>query len=190
VAGSTHHPEERGLITAVRRLRERHPAIVLVIAPRQIDRARAIVRDVERGGLRASLWSEAQAGAPPAWDVLVVDRFGVVAALYAFADIVVMGGTFVSVGGHNLLEPAVQGRPILVGPHCDHVRATACALEAAGALQQVADADDLVDAVDRLIADRVRRMEMGTCARGYVRSHQGAARRCAAAIAEALAGET
>ena len=189
VAGSTHPPEERSLMVAFRKLRVEFPTLVLVVAPRHVERARATRRLVERSGLRAAVWSR-QADDAPGCDVLILDRLGLLPLFYASADVVVVGGTFIPIGGHNLLEPAACGRAIVAGPYCDHVHQAARDLEQAAALVRVAAGGSLdvslYDTVRSLLLNPARRDAMGASARHYVEAHRGPARRYAAIVAQTL----
>jgi 3-deoxy-D-manno-octulosonic-acid transferase len=116
VAGSTHPGEEELLLNALQQLRDTGSRIRMVIAPRHIDRADEVLKLAEARGCTALPLSGHQPGA--AWDVLVVDSYGVLQDMYRLADVVVMGGSFSEkVGGHNLLEATALGKHVIVGPH-------------------------------------------------------------------------
>ena len=123
VAGSTHEGEERALLAAFGRVRER-PGLAgtrLLIAPRHPERFGAVARDIAEAGwplARRSEPSEADRQAP----VILLDSIGELAAVYPLATVVFIGGSLVPVGGHNILEPAACGKPILVGWHMHNFR--------------------------------------------------------------------
>lgn len=188
VAGSTHAPEERLLVRAFERLRASWPDLRLVVAPRRVTRARAMARWMRPNRVR--LWSD---GPPPAgdWDILLIDRFGPLRALYPFADLVYIGGTMSGDGGHNVLEAAAAGRAIIVGTNVEHIRSTVDGLEAADAIRRVTGfgrpVDRLHDAVEALLADPDTRAGVGRRARAYVEAQRGVASRYAVRIAAAVA---
>lgn len=192
VAGSTHDPEESWLIGSIRRLRERF-GLRLVIAPRDVRRRAAIARMAAKQDLSAATWSElkrAAPGAPLRWDVLVVDEFGWLPSLYARADIVFLGGTIAPVGGHNIAEPALLERPIVIGPHADRIASLVARLKDAGALVQLPanpTADSFVDACAGLLDQPERAVAMGRAAGRVCASLAGTVERYDRAIAERMA---
>ena len=178
VAGSTHAPEERMLLDAFEALRPEFPPVKLLIAPRHVRRASGIRHLANRRGLGARLWSEG----PPeqSWDILVLDRFGLLRALYEFADVVFVGGSLSRNGGHNVLEAAACGRAIVTGPHVDRIGGTVVDLEAADAIIRLSadgrSSGPLRDGLRELLRDPDRRQRMGDAARTYGRARQGVAR--------------
>jgi 3-deoxy-D-manno-octulosonic-acid transferase len=173
IAGSTHAGEEDAVLRAHRAARARWPDLALVLAPRHPERATEVLALVARHGLegvRRTEWSGA--AAPPA--VIVLDTVGELAALYAAADVVFVGGSLVPIGGHNPLEPAREGKPVLVGPHTGNFRdATGLLLDAGGA-RRVADGPALAAEVTALLDDPLSRRALGQAARHAVDSRAGA----------------
>jgi 3-deoxy-D-manno-octulosonic-acid transferase len=182
VAGSTHAPEERLLIEAAAALRTDFPRLELVLAPRRVRRARAILRRARAAGFRSALASQSDPAAP----VRVLDSIGGLAAAYSGAAIAVVGGTFSRHGGHSPLEAAVRGCALVIGPRPGAFRGEADALGAADAAELVGQRRDLVPVLRKLLSDPVRRHALGRRARQYVESGRGAAARCADEIVEAL----
>jgi 3-deoxy-D-manno-octulosonic-acid transferase len=120
VAGSTHPGEEILICEAIAALRRTIPNLRLVLAPRHLERLLEVLTLARACG-RVGLLTRAPD--PGGAEVVVVDTMGELAALYALADVAFVGGTLVPVGGHNLLEPAAYGVPILTGPHTATVQA-------------------------------------------------------------------
>ncbi|NPB05756.1 MAG: hypothetical protein GXO08_05205 [Aquificae bacterium] len=122
VAGSTHPPEEREILTAFKEVLKRFPNAVLVLAPRHPTRAGEVFK------LTLSFFPEGEAALRSSVSgtfkgkVLVVDTFGELLNFYRAADAAFVGGSLVKVGGHNLLEPAYFGKPVLYGPFVDKFR--------------------------------------------------------------------
>lgn len=119
LCGSTHEGEEEIFLGSYALLRQEFPGLTLIIAPRhpgRFDRAEDLVRSRGFHCLRRS----GLTGGVPAGSVVLLDTVGELAALYGACDIAVIGGSFVRHGGHNPLEPAVWGKPILCGPHMEN----------------------------------------------------------------------
>lgn len=190
VAGSTHDPEERWLLECAQMLAAGGLRIRLVLAPRDTARAGGVSRLARACGLRTLAWSEWVATTAAPWDVLVLDHYAALRACYADADVVVMGGTFVPVGGHNILEPAAVAKPILVGPHVEEISALIEPFEDAGAVMQLSGTDParaLAEACRTLLEDPERARVMGEKARDVGRQGAGSAALHADAIVERLA---
>lgn len=188
VAGSTHPGEEEVIVAAYQSVCGACPALRLVLAPRHIERAAQVEQMVAAKGLPVSRRSGGSGGAM-AGDgprVLVLDTRGELALLYREAVVAFVGGTLVPVGGHNLLEPAVWGKPVLFGPHTDHcAEVAALLLNAQGGLI-VPDADGLAQGLRDLLSDAATLNRMGQAARQVVADNQGALQRSAEIIATLL----
>ena len=109
--------------------------------------------------------------------VVLVDTVGELAALYAAADVAFVGGSLVPIGGHNLLEPAALGLPVLTGPHYSNSKDVAELLILEGAARQVNDARELAAALAELLADPVERRRIGAIGQRIVESNRGAVAR-------------
>jgi hypothetical protein len=107
-------------------------------------------------------------------EVLLLDTLGELLEFYAAADLAFVGGSLVAVGGHNLLEPAALGVPVIAGPHQFNSPDVARVLAQRGALITVHDAQELARAVARLLADADLRARLGDAARAAIDSHRGA----------------
>ncbi|WP_457621692.1 3-deoxy-D-manno-octulosonic acid transferase [Persephonella sp.] len=114
IAGSTHDPEEKVLITIYKNLRLKYPDLRLVLAPRHLERIDQIKNLLEEEGLSYALRSETEV---LDCDVYIVDTIGELSGLYRYADVVFVGGTIAPVGGHNILEPVAEGKPVIIGNH-------------------------------------------------------------------------
>ena len=178
VAGSTHAGEEESALTAHARLvADRHDAL-LVLVPRHPERFAAVAELLARRGVqfeRRSDFRGVRAGTAVRAEsqVLLVDTMGELAALYASADVAFVGGSLVPVGGHNLLEPAGLGVPVITGPYQCNGRAIAELLLHAGGALQVTDATELAQALHELFADPGRRERIGNAAQCVVDSNRG-----------------
>jgi 3-deoxy-D-manno-octulosonic-acid transferase len=180
VAGSTHPGEEALLCALLPRLRALDPRLRLVLAPRHIERL--VSPEEERWGCDRPLvrWSTAgsvAAGGGLGDSVLLVDTVGELERFYAAADLVVVGGSLVPHGGHNLLEPARLGKPTCFGPHCENFREEADHLLRRSAALQVAGAAELEGRLGELLRDPLRRQQLGERARQAVLELAGASQR-------------
>jgi 3-deoxy-D-manno-octulosonic-acid transferase len=188
VAGSTHPVEEGICIDAQRQLvanaRAQQRAVpLLLLAPRRPERFAEVARWLNTQGVKFARSSEGEVALARQVDVLLLDAMGELLGWYAAADVAFVGGSLVPVGGHNLLEPAALGKPLLAGPHCFNSPDAARLLEAAGALTKVANADELARAVEGFLADAVHAQRSGENAVAVVAANRGAAERALAMIA-------
>lgn len=182
VAGSTHAPEERLLLDGLVALRGRHPSLRLALAPRRVSRARKVLSLAQRRGFRAALESVGSTD----WDVLVVDRIGRLAALYARSAVAFVGGTVADRGGHNPLEAASLARAIVAGPSRRNFAEVFAGLDAARAIAPPASRAGLVPTIGALLDDRDGRRALGGRAREYFLAGRGAAARLAERIASEM----
>ncbi len=192
LCGSTMEGEEVLLADLHVRLRPSRPELRLLVAPRHPERFGRAADAFRQRGLRVTLRSRLISGelAGPA-DVVILDTLGELAGLYTAADLVFIGGTLTPTGGHNVLEPAAAGRPILIGPSMENFREIAALFRQADALRQAADAADFEHQLVKLLDNPGERAALGRRALELVRSHQGATDRCWALIRnQAPAGST
>ncbi|MGC3973629.1 MAG: 3-deoxy-D-manno-octulosonic acid transferase [Nitrospira sp.] len=188
VAGSTHPGEEEIIVGAYQALCEEFPDLRLVLAPRHIERAAQVEQMVRARGVAVSRRSTGSAGSMPASGprVLVLDTRGELALLYREAEVAFVGGTLVPIGGHNLLEPAVWGKPVLFGPHTDHCAEVAALLLNARGGRVVEGAQGLAQSVRELLDHSDALERMGLAAKQVVADNQGALQRSAEIIATFL----
>jgi 3-deoxy-D-manno-octulosonic-acid transferase len=184
VLGSTHEGEEEQLLDALAPELRLHGDLRLVLAPRHPGRVAPVARSARSRGLGVGFWS--RPGDPPDPQVLVVDTMGELARIYAVGDAVFGGGTLVPVGGHNLLEPASLGLPIVTGPHLGGVRAVAEELRSAGALVSASNAAEAAARALAWLADAPGRRAAGLAAQGVLARHQGALDRTMQELDEVL----
>lgn len=186
VAGSTHPGEEAAALGALEAAEAAGLRAALLLAPRRIERAPEVA-ELAAGRGRTVRRRTALAGARLApGEVLLLDTLGELAAVYARASVAFVGGTLAPVGGHNLLEPAQAGRPVLFGPHCENARAAAELLRASGAGQCVADPAALARAVVAALRDPDAGRARGARARARLEEHRGSAERAVALLDEVL----
>lgn len=189
IAASTLKGEEEPLLDAFRRIRASRPAALLIIAPRKPERFDEVDRLARRAGWNVARRTELPVDADPRHDVVVLDTIGELAQLFQIATVVFVGGSLVDAGGHNILEPAVFGKPILFGPHMQNFAEIARAFLDNGAGVQVADGRALEAALIELLDDPVRRASLGAAARALVEANRGARGRTLAVLAQLLPPE-
>ena len=178
VAGSTHGGEEAAALQAHRIVRSTHPRALLVLVPRHPPRFDEVAAGLQQADVRFVRRSQRlgeKAGAAAAMaEVLLVDTLGELLDFYAAGDVAFVGGSLVPIGGHNLLEPAALGRPILTGPHNNNSPDIARLLVERGAAEVVHDAEGLGRRVSVLLSDPQERERIGALGRDSVDNNRGA----------------
>lgn len=177
VAGSTGAGEEPAVLEAYARARLDHPDLQLILAPRHPERSNDVERIVHERGLVVHRLSAGGVPAGRDCDVLLVDTLGQLARLYGLAAVAFVGGSLVPVGGHNVLEPAALGVPVLFGPHTEHFAEPAAALEQSGGGRRVGSGDQLGLRLTELLGDAELRERMARRAEGFVAANRGAMER-------------
>lgn len=175
VAGSTHAGEEDMIIAAFRKLRETFPSLSLIIAPRHPERFEQVWDLVRATGVPARRISNGFGAPEPT--IILADKMGILGRLYALADVAIVAGSFVpGIGGHNILEPAMHGVPVIYGPYMfgqpDMVRILG---HENGGLQIEGSA--LESQLRKLLSDRETSRRLGECGREAVERNRGAAQR-------------
>ena len=189
VAGSTLKGEEEAVIRAFNRVRTAGSNALLIVAARHPERFGEVERLCRHEGLATVRRTALAIDAEPRADAVVLDTIGELAQLYQVATAVFVGGSLIPAGGHNILEPALFGKPIIFGPHMQNFAEIAEAFLANGAAVQVHNERELVDAVVGLMNDPVRRARLGAAARALVDANRGAKDRTLAIITSLLPAE-
>ncbi len=173
VAASTHDREEEQVIEAHKKVRETFPDALLILAPRHPERFSGVRNMLQKNGMNFVARTDRE----PCTDeteVYLGDTMGDVPMFYAAANVAFVGGSLVPIGGHNLLEPAALGKPVVTGPHLFHTQDIASMFETLGASVVVNDAGQLGDAVADLFADQARANYIGGRGRDIVQRNKGA----------------
>jgi 3-deoxy-D-manno-octulosonic-acid transferase len=187
IAASTLKGEEEFVLEAFQRIRATMPNALLIVAPRKPERFGDVERLVRRAGWNVARRTELRVDAEPRHDVVVLDTIGELAQLFQVATVVFVGGSLVDAGGHNILEPAVFGKPIVFGPHMHNFAEIARTFLDNGAAMQVRSGRELEPALVDLLGDPVRRASLGAAARALVEANRGARGKSIAVLAELLA---
>jgi len=185
IAGSTGSGEEEIILRAFARVKEKHPKVRLLIAPRHPERFDEVEELVKRFSLpyiRRSRIKKKERGKP----VVILDTIGELAPLYRYGRAVFVGGSLIPRGGHNILEPASQGKPVIFGHHMENFRAIASMVLAEGGAIEVRNEEELTRAFLLLIEDENRFHRMGEASREVVRKNRGTIERTIKSIASLL----
>jgi 3-deoxy-D-manno-octulosonic-acid transferase len=186
VAGSTMKGEEAAVLRAFNRIRTTGSSVLLILAARHPERFAEVERICRQEGLSTVRRTELPIDAEPRADAVILDTIGELAQLYQIATAVFVGGSLVPAGGHNILEPAVFGKPIVFGPHMQNFGEIADAFVSNGAAVQVHSDRELEDVMVSLMGDPVRRARLGAAARALVEANRGAKDRTLSVITELL----
>ncbi len=184
VAGSTHAGEEEIIFTVYRRLRSLFPRLFLAVAPRDVARGGKVLAIARQHDLNCY----ARSGPPGNHngDVLILDTLGELAGLYALCDVAFVGGSLVAEGGHNPVEPAAFGKPVLFGPHMEDFSEISEDLLAAGGGMMVKTEEELFRELKTLLGNNEIQEHMGAMAKRRVEQQQGVTARHVALISEIL----
>ncbi|MEQ1575345.1 MAG: 3-deoxy-D-manno-octulosonic acid transferase [Vicinamibacterales bacterium] len=186
VAGSTLKGEEAAVIRAFNRVRQKGGNALLILAARHPERFGEVERLCRHEGLATIRRSELPIDAEPRADAVILDTIGELAQIYQIATAVFVGGSLVPAGGHNILEPALFGKPIMFGPHMENFGEIADEFLANGAAIQVTTQRELEEAMVALMDDPVRRARLGAAARALVDANRGAKDKTLAVITSLL----
>jgi 3-deoxy-D-manno-octulosonic-acid transferase len=176
-AGSTHAGEEEMVAAAYVRLLAEGLDCFLVLAPRHPERAGEVAEILGKAGLPSTRRSalDRREGEFRSGEVLLVDTVGELMRFYALADAVFVGGSLVATGGHNILEPASLGVPVMFGPHMHNFREAAEIILASGGGIQVRDGEELAVSLKVLLDDEAKRRVMGESGVRLFLANSGAA---------------
>ena len=179
LGGSTFPGEERILADALRKLRAQWPALFLILVPRHVERAAAILAELEPTGLRLAVRSRLSTRnqKPETSDALLVDTTGELRDWYTLATVVFIGKSLTATGGQNPVEPVLAGRPVIFGPHMENFAPIVARWLAGDAAVQVRDAAELRAQLATLFADAPRRAQLAERARAIAAIHSGATER-------------
>jgi 3-deoxy-D-manno-octulosonic-acid transferase len=187
IAASTHDGEELLVLAAHRTLLERHPDLLLVLVPRHPERF-AGVRELIQKQAFSVVSRTANQAAESSTEVFLVDTMGEVPLFYAASDIAFVGGSLIPVGGHNLLEPAAQGLPIITGPHLFNAEEIAEDFIKIEACEVVADSSELAASVSKLIENPAEAKKMGENGMAVLEQNRGSLERLLVLLEPLLAG--
>jgi 3-deoxy-D-manno-octulosonic-acid transferase len=173
------------LLSVYRRLYALYPDLLLVLAPRHLERVATVVRHVQAYNCRAvrrSWCEDGQTVDLAGATVIVLDIMGELATLYSLCTVAFIGGSLVPIGGHNALEPAMFAKPLLFGPHMHHFPELASLLQQGGGAVQVQGEEELYERLIYLLTHPEAGKTMGRCALAAITANRGALERTCTAI--------
>jgi 3-deoxy-D-manno-octulosonic-acid transferase len=184
VAGSTLRGEEATVLRAFARVKSVSPSALAILAPRQPERFGEVERLARDAGFVTIRRSGLPIDAEPRADVVVLDSIGELAQIYQLATAVFVGGSLVDHGGHNILEPAIFGKPIVFGPYMQNFKEIAETFLTNAAAVQVRSDREFETEILGLLLDPVRRARLGAAARALVEANRGAKEKTLSVIAD------
>jgi 3-deoxy-D-manno-octulosonic-acid transferase len=173
VAGSTHHPEEKIILNVFGQLLKLFPDLSLIIGPREARRFDEVYYLAKDLGFRVIRKTELPVE-DPEYNVFILNTLGELGQVYGLADVAFVGGSLAPIGGHNLLEPASYGMPVIFGPHTHNFTTMSRLLIGSGGGIMVAGESELFHVMAELLSQERKREQMGRRARQFVKQNQGA----------------
>ena len=185
VAGSTHKGEEKIILDAHKRIMEVYPDTLLIIAPRRPERFQSVYNLIDKRGFSCVSRSK-EVQISETTQVMLADTMGELPMYYSASSVSFVGGSLLKTGGHNLLEPASLGTPIITGPILFGVEEIANMLQANGALEIINDAEELSKIVCQLLSDSGQRKKMTKAARKVLDKNKGSVQKLLSLIVPLL----
>ena len=180
VAGSTHEGEEEIILEVHARLRKQFGNLILILAPRRLGRCVRVARIIMSKSFNFVRRSDQLDKGDHDFSVLLLDTMGELAEVYSICDLAFVGRSLVPPGGgHNLIEPVSQGKPVLFGPFVENNQHNAEELIKSGIGIQVNNAGEMEESVKNLLSSQTGRAKLEGKAKGFILHHQGASRRMA-----------
>jgi 3-deoxy-D-manno-octulosonic-acid transferase len=192
IAGSTHSGEEEILFTLFKELKKKDPNLLLILAPRHLERLEEVERILKKEALswlrKTSLPIGAGRSDQEHPEVILLDTIGELMGIYSLGTLVFVGGSLVPIGGHNPLEPLFFRKGVLFGPYMfNFLEISSHLIEAGGAIQ-VSKKEELFSQLRRLLSDEGARKELGEKGYQFLQKHQGTTERILEEIRPFLAG--
>lgn len=187
LGASTWDGEEALLLDTYKALSQKYPNLRLILVPRHFERREVVEKEISARGLNSVRKSDLDSGAYKVKpltdrDVILADTTGEIMGLFPFAAVTVVGRTFRSQGGQNMIEPCLVGVPTIVGPETQNFRPVMADLLASKAIIQLSKDEELISELDRLLGDETARKELGTTASNAVLARRGVVNHCVNAI--------
>lgn len=187
LGASTWDGEEALLLDTYKALSQKYPNLRLILVPRHFERREVVEKEISSRGLNSVRKSDLDSGAYKVKhltdkDVILADTTGEIMGLFPFAAVTVVGRTFRSQGGQNMIEPCLVGVPTIVGPETQNFRPVMADLLASKAIIQLTKDEELIPELDRLLGDETARKELGTTASKAVLARRGVVNHCVNAV--------
>ena len=175
IAASTHEGEEKPVLDAFSALKQDFNNLLLVLVPRHPERFNHVAALCERRGFVTARRSKNNVNQQS--EIYLGDTMGELPLLYAACDVAFVGGSLVPIGGHNLLEPAAVGLPVIMGPEVFECAEICRQLLEAKAAQQITKGDQLTHAIKMYLTDEAARKQTGERGKKFVAQNRGALER-------------
>jgi len=183
VAGSTHEGEEKIILDVHSRLREEFGNLILVLAPRRLERCMHVTRIIMSKGISFVRRSDQLDKSDHDFSVLLLDTMGELMEAYSICDLAFVGRSLIAPGGgHNLIEPVSQGKPVLFGPFVENNQHNADELIKSELGIRVNNADEMEESAKSWLSNKIELAKLEGKAKGFILHHQGASRRMASLI--------
>ena len=183
VAGSTHEGEEEIILDAHKRLREQFRNLILILAPRRLERSEHVARIIMSKGIRFIRRSDQLDKIGHNFSVILLDTMGELMDIYSICDLAFVGRSLIAPGGgHNLIEPISQGKPVLFGPFVENNQHNADELIKSGLGSRVNNAEDIEESVKIWLSNKTELAKLEGKAKEFILYHQGASSRMASLI--------
>jgi 3-deoxy-D-manno-octulosonic-acid transferase len=186
IAGSTHQEEERIILTVFKKLKEEQKNLVLLLAPRHLSRLGEIQELLSELKLNYIRKSKPKKGKGA--EVILLDTMGELENLYSIGEIAFVGGSLVPTGGHNILEPASYGIPVLFGPHIDNFKPSSDLLLKFGGGIMVKDQEELYQKMSELLKNETTRKQIGEKGKQALLSQTGTSEKTVQLLLKHLPG--
>ncbi len=173
IAASTHEGEEEKVLRAFSKIYEILPDSLLILVPRHPERASKVANLCKKSGFRCARRSKSEQ-VENTVQVYIGDTLGEMSLLYAISDVAFVGGSLVKTGGHNMLEPAALGVPVITGPHTFNFAEITAMMLKVNAAEQITSADELSDMILRYLQDANLRHKIGENGKQLIKDNRGA----------------
>jgi 3-deoxy-D-manno-octulosonic-acid transferase len=184
VAGSTHEGEEEIILDAFRIAQRNFPSLMLILAPRRMERLASVTEILDRKEISYANRSEFLMGVA---EVILIDTMGELAKLYSIANIAFVGNSLIAPGGgHSLIEPIAQGVAVLHGPHIQHMSHVAEVLQPHGLSTEVTSAEEMAREIESLLADEARKLKIAQIGPKVSKRFQGASQKMAEIVLDLI----
>jgi len=188
IAGSTHGGEEEIILQVFRQLKRFEPSLVLILAPRHLERLGEVIKTLEQGHFlwvrKSQMPTDGFSG-----EVILLDTMGELARIYSIGTVIFVGKSLVPGGGQNILEPAAFGKPVIFGPHMENFREIASVMKREGAGIEIRSEKELSEAAQRLLTDRSYYTRASRAALRTIQNNQGAIQKTLQIFGRYLEGE-
>ena len=183
IAGSTHAGEEEIILNAHQQLKEKHPDLILIIAPRRIERINEVIALLQKKNLSFARRSSLEISE----SVVLLDTMGELGKVYSLGQVAFIGNSLIAPGGgHSLIEPLSYGVAVLHGPHIENIGHVADEAHTNGLAFTVNNSEEIVKTVHSFLEHKERRIELAGKAKKLIEGHQGASEKMAGIIQNVL----